>query len=538
MGVLLIVFVGARLQAQLYNYTDDLLGTPSLIATNLTGSNLERFKCDTTVVCGSGFMSDKFSKNDSFTVNRPSINATLTPNFGYSLTATSMSVGVRRNLIGPDHARLAYSADGGVTWFTNGSDFILENANCGDMTTLTWDFDDFTTSNTVVFRVILFSANGVNGKLQLKNFNIDGEMVALDNDGDGYAFDVDCDDANEDINPGATEVCNLVDDNCNGNIDEGVMTTYYADTDDDGFGDPAVTTLGCVAPDGYTTNSEDCNDADAAINPLGTEICNSLDDDCDGDIDEDIELAIAISPDGVIELCKPDEITLTATAGYTSYQWYKNGSPLGGETSDSYTTNKPGYYQVEGFIGECNSGLSAVQAVAVYESPSPNIFTPDGLDICADGPVLIKVAYDAAYTYQWYLDGSPMADSTDYKIFTNTTGDYYCMITLGICSNTTDEVTVFNSCRLAGLSEQIAVFPNPAKTSFTISLNDAEIGNAEANIQVTDITGRVIFSGIDRIVNGAMVTSLNIADGTPSGMYLISITAGDFTWNERMTIIK
>lgn len=483
-------------------------------------------------------MSDKFSKNDSFTVNRSSINVTLTPDFGYSLNATSMSVEVRRNVLGPDHARLAYSNDGGATWVTNGSDIILEFGHCDEMTTLSWDFPDFITENTVVFRVILFGSNGTSGKLQLKNYNIAGETFANDNDGDGYDFDVDCDDTNPDINPGATEICNLEDDNCDGNIDEGVMTTYYADADGDGYGDAASTILGCFPPDGYVENSTDCNDADAAVNPGASEICNGMDDNCDGNIDEGIDLSIAISPDGVIELCKPDEITLTATAGYDSYQWYKNGSPLAGETGDSYTTNKPAYYQVEGFIAACNTGLSAVQAVAVYESPSPNIFTPDGLDVCIEGHVLIKVSYDASYTYQWYLDGGLLADSTDYKIFTGTTGVYHCVITLGACTSTTEDVTVFNSCRLAELTDQVTIYPNPAKSEFTVSLSGAEITNAEAIIQVTDVTGRIIYSNAAVISNGEMHTSVSLSGSTPAGMYIVTISAENQIWNQRLTLVK
>lgn len=534
----LIVAAGYRAEAQLYTFTDDALGTPTFTAPNLTGTNLERFKCDSTVLCGTGFMSDKFSKNDSFTVNRSSINVTLTPDFGYSLNATSMSVEVRRNVLGPDRARLAYSNDGGATWVTNGSDIVFEFGHCDEMTTLSWDFDDFITENPVVFRVIMFSSNGTSGKLQVKNYNIGGGTFANDNDGDGYGFDVDCDDTNPDINPGATEICNLQDDNCDGNIDEGVMTTYYADADGDSYGDPASTILGCFPPDGYVENSADCNDADAAINPGASEICNGVDDNCDGNIDEGIDLSIAISPNGVIELCKPEEITLTATAGYDSYQWYKNGSPLAGETGDSYTTNKPGYYQVEGFIDACNTGLSEVQAVAVYESPSPNIFTPDGLDICVDGPVLIKVSYDASSTYQWYLDGGLLTDSTDYKIFTGTIGDYHCVITLGTCTTTTEDVTVINSCRLAELADQITIYPNPAKSEFTVSLSGAQISNSEAIIQVSDLTGRIIYSNTAVIANGEMHTSVSLTGSTPAGMYIVTISAENQNWNQRMTLVK
>ena len=104
---------------------------------------------------------------------------------------------------------------------------------------------------------------------------------------DGYVTDnTDCNDTNAAVNPGATEVCNGIDDDCDGQIDEGVKTTYYGDADGDGYGDPANTTEACSAPAGYVENDGDCDDTDSAVNPGATEVCNGIDDNCDGQIDE------------------------------------------------------------------------------------------------------------------------------------------------------------------------------------------------------------------------------------------------------------
>jgi len=96
----------------------------------------------------------------------------------------------------------------------------------------------------------------------------------------------DCDDGDAAINPGAAESCNGADDDCDGDTDEDVLTTWYADADGDGYGDAASSSEACTAPSGYGADASDCDDGDAAINPGATEACNGYDDDCDGVDDE------------------------------------------------------------------------------------------------------------------------------------------------------------------------------------------------------------------------------------------------------------
>ncbi|MEN9394377.1 MAG: hypothetical protein RL362_598, partial [Bacteroidota bacterium] len=137
----------------------------------------------------------------------------------------------------------------------------------------------------------------------------------------GYVsnFD-DCDDNNADLNAGAIEICNGIDDNCDGESDEYVMNTYYLDADQDGFGNLNEMMMSCDLPAGYVINSDDCDDnlilyadfdmdgfggsnLDACglehsddcddlsnlINPDGLEVCNEVDDNCDGSIDENVQ---------------------------------------------------------------------------------------------------------------------------------------------------------------------------------------------------------------------------------------------------------
>jgi len=98
----------------------------------------------------------------------------------------------------------------------------------------------------------------------------------------------DCDDMNPAVRPGALEICNNIDDNCDGQIDEGHNPVLLlTDADGDGFGSKTgMTMIGCPPVPGYATNFDDCDDTDPNVYPGAPEVINGRDDDCDGQRDE------------------------------------------------------------------------------------------------------------------------------------------------------------------------------------------------------------------------------------------------------------
>ncbi len=224
----------------------------------------------------------------------------------------------------------------------------------------------------------------------------------------GYVADnTDCNDSNAAVHPGAEETCNGIDDDCDGNIDEGFPDTDsdgiadcadtdddgdgvadgsdcapldagkwqllsgYTDADGDGYGSGSSRNIcsGASLPSGYVSVGGACDDSNAAMNPGAEEICNGIDDDCDGSIDEGLAdtdsdgLADCVDSDddgdGVADSsdCAPlDSSKWQLLSGYTDADG--DGYGTGSSQDICSGASLPGGYASVG--GDCNDSNAAV----------------------------------------------------------------------------------------------------------------------------------------------------------------------------------
>lgn len=239
-----------------------------------------------------------------------------------------------------------------------------------------------------------------------------------DADGDGVPASLDCDDTRAAIYPGATEICDGVDNDCNSVVDDDYARggqIYFLDRDGDGAGVWELAQVRCSQPVGYVDNADDCADDDPDVYPGAPEFCDRIDQNCNGDIDDEPvdgtpyysdldgdgyggissvtyscepldgfittggdcdDFSVVIGPEAVERCNEIDDdcngIVDDATSEGATF-WYgdKDLDGYGNPEDTVQSCSQPEYYVSEDMVGDCNDGDEGIN--------------PEAREVCNDG---------------------------------------------------------------------------------------------------------------------------------------------------------
>jgi len=316
----------------------------------------------------------------------------------------------------------------------------------------------------------------------------------------------DCNDADSLITIGGTEICNLLDDDCDGLTDDNDpdvigQTIYYRDFDGDGYGDLTTSISICVLPIGYTLDQTDCNDLNININPLAAEVCDGVDNNCDGLIDDADPLVIGMT------------------------DWFIDADLDGFGSADSMFTSCFLPFGFADNTDDCNDASALINPtkldicdlidndcdLLIDENIVVPIMTPaTSLIFCTGGQVQFSATpIISGFTYKWYKNGVLIPGATAATYTSTATGSYKV------------EYRAPAGCITQSLVASVTVNKNPKPTVSNTSLSNDLCLNNPVKLSTKSKVGQTYqwFKGAS-ILTG---TTTNKYNAVTTGNYKVQV---------------
>jgi pimeloyl-ACP methyl ester carboxylesterase len=218
----------------------------------------------------------------------------------------------------------------------------------------------------------------------------------------------------------------------------------------------------------------------------------------------------SITTNGKTTICEGEQVTLSATSGYDTYTWYKDGIRLT-QSGSQISVRQTGFYAVES--AKCGLTRSSGTTVGVTVNSIPSVPT---IRPSIDGNGLVS---SASSGNQWYLNGSPILGATSQALPYSmlSAGSVQLRVTTNGCANTSPVFTI-TSTESATVAKIVQVSPNPATTRLLVKT----VAATPFSLQLINLLGQIVYSA--QTVIHTNENQLDVSQ-LPRGLYFLRLTS-------------